>query len=530
MCALAMLLGGCGLASAQQCPASGCTGANLNASPAIDSAHLADSYPGGDTGEKINNAVAACVAAGIVCTIQVNKSGTISTPPVLPAGFSLVFNPTGVYTLDANWVLNHRGVSVYFNGAHFTYAKADSGVAIYVGKGISSTVQFGPSSASSASCNTSTLSWVAGSQFSTIDPGDTISFSYQGKIYAANVHKVSATSLGLLQSLNLPCNTTFPMIALMVPGNGLGAYSGASVTLRDLAINDSSRTAKDTALELELVSNVRVDNFSAYDFVSGTCAKLLGALVNNFSALQCDVDGNGLMLGNNVLGGFTFTGSNANRFYGIDLNASPLAPGIALQDIAGSDNLFSGLHVEGNANDKVIDEAGGQNHYEFLDYERNGTGKGYEITVGSSYNTLEGPAQMHTYHGLLAAIVGGVGNVVQNLQFNAQAPGATAVACQASCNFEFRNNAVLAGSVLGLSRSGTADLQSGTVAVITGAACAPSATCVYRLSNCGTNASSAIGTLAVGSVMPGASFVINSLTPAAAIAAGDASTVCWQIN
>jgi hypothetical protein len=83
--------------------------------------------------------------------------------------------------------------------------------------------------------------------------------------------------------------------------------------------------------------------------------------------------------------------------------------------------------------------------------------------------------------------------------------------------------------VPGTEAFGYATLSSGTVTVSNAAACTPSATCVYKLTNCGTNSSTAIGTLSVGTVVAGTSFVINSETLLAALAI-DNSTICWQIN
>jgi hypothetical protein len=61
------------------------------------------------------------------------------------------------------------------------------------------------------------------------------------------------------------------------------------------------------------------------------------------------------------------------------------------------------------------------------------------------------------------------------------------------------------------------------------AACTPSATCVYKLTNCGLNGSTAVGVPAIGTVSVGTSFVINSYTAIAGVAA-DSSNICWQIN
>lgn len=77
--------------------------------------------------------------------------------------------------------------------------------------------------------------------------------------------------------------------------------------------------------------------------------------------------------------------------------------------------------------------------------------------------------------------------------------------------------------------TGIATLSSGTITVSNAAACTPSATCTYKLTNCGINGSSAIGTPSVGTVVAGTSFVINSYTAIAGIAV-DSSIICWQIN
>ena len=77
--------------------------------------------------------------------------------------------------------------------------------------------------------------------------------------------------------------------------------------------------------------------------------------------------------------------------------------------------------------------------------------------------------------------------------------------------------------------SGIATLSSGSVTVSNHNACTPSATCVYKLANCALNGSVAIGVPAIGTVVAGTSFVINSYTAIAGVAA-DSSKICWQIN
>ena len=86
-----------------------------------------------------------------------------------------------------------------------------------------------------------------------------------------------------------------------------------------------------------------------------------------------------------------------------------------------------------------------------------------------------------------------------------------------------------AGYITG-SISGSVTLVSGTATVSTTAACAVGTSCNYSLTNCSKNASAGIGTLSVGTISAGTSFVINSLSPVAAVLTTDASTVCWQIN
>jgi len=111
----------------------------------LNSVRIADSFPGADIGAQINAAVVDCQADHIVCMIQVNKSGTISTPPELPQGFSLSFNPEGQYVISTThahpWLIDHSATSFYFNNAAFSYTPVDTGDnAIYIGKGIHPTV------------------------------------------------------------------------------------------------------------------------------------------------------------------------------------------------------------------------------------------------------------------------------------------------------------------------------------------------------------------------------------------------------
>jgi hypothetical protein len=87
-----------------------------------------------------------------------------------------------------------------------------------------------------------------------------------------------------------------------------------------------------------------------------------------------------------------------------------------------------------------------------------------------------------------------------------------------------------AGTMVALPVYGTATLTGGAITVTTPAACTVSSTCVYKLTNCGANGSTAIGTLALGNVSAGTGFVIQSLSNTGRVLTGDYSTVCWQIN
>lgn len=80
----------------------------------------------------------------------------------------------------------------------------------------------------------------------------------------------------------------------------------------------------------------------------------------------------------------------------------------------------------------------------------------------------------------------------------------------------------------GSSFRGVATLVSGAATVTTPASCSPSATCSYKLTNCG-GGSAVVGTLSLGTVTAGTSFVVDSLTALGAVSA-DTSLVCWQVN
>jgi len=82
----------------------------------------------------------------------------------------------------------------------------------------------------------------------------------------------------------------------------------------------------------------------------------------------------------------------------------------------------------------------------------------------------------------------------------------------------------------GTSAHGFSTLASGTVTVSNAAACAAGTTCKYTFTNCGLNGSTGVGTLSLGTVSAGVSFIINSESSAGSVVTGDTSKVCWSIN
>ncbi len=97
-------------------------------------------------------------------------------------------------------------------------------------------------------------------------------------------------------------------------------------------------------------------------------------------------------------------------------------------------------------------------------------------------------------------------------------------------NWQMPDASGLVALTPGVQASGYITLSSGTVTISTPAACSPSTTCIYKIANCGTNSSVALGVLTIGTVTGGTSFVINSKSATAALVTTDNSIVCWQIN
>jgi hypothetical protein len=125
---------------------------------------------------------------------------------------------------------------------------------------------------------------------------------------------------------------------------------------------------------------------------------LRGTLSTDFYDVRCQVDGSGIVMDPNFIGGFTVTGSNANRFFGVDLVASNSLSGSALLINESSLNAVYGAHVEGNANNRtaVIQKSGG-NSINLVDWERNGSSSAIDMTIDHSPGTvIYGPAHFES--------------------------------------------------------------------------------------------------------------------------------------
>jgi hypothetical protein len=366
--------------------------------PASDGVLSAEAFPGSDIGARINAATAACPSPPAGCTITVQRSGIISTPPRLPSGTTLIFNPTGTYTLATNWVIAHRGITVNFSGAPVIYPMDDGTTAIYVGKNIASTIDIDASH--------TTITWRAGQKFLDVDVGDQLQLYLGDRLYAANVANVnSSTSItltGALHGIGGGAVPNVPATFYLEPDLALGTYAGHGVVLNDLNIvgTASETNAADTALRLELVSGATVRGLTVSRLGAGDCLSLRGALSNDIYDVRCYVDGSGITLDRNVLGGFTVTGSNANRIIGVDLEASNYPLGCALCfSNNSSSNVMYGVHVEGNNNRNiaVVQNSTG-NAINIIDWERNVATAGSDLQILSSNNTVVfGPAQIQSY-------------------------------------------------------------------------------------------------------------------------------------
>lgn len=139
-----------------------------------------------------------------------------------------------------------------------------------------------------------------------------------------------------------------------------------------------------------------------------------------------------------------------------------------------------------------------------------------DITATNLFVTNNFSANNGLFYGTVEA-ENGVSNTV-GLLLTSEAQGWTGIA------------AGYVSHVPGKEAFGLNTLSSGTVTINSAVACTPSASCVYKITNCGKNASTAIGTLGVTASVPGVSFTISSLGPTGLLLIGDLSSFCWQIN
>jgi hypothetical protein len=380
-------------------------------SKSLNGVVYADNYPGSDIGAQINNAVQACVTAGVVCNIQVAAGGTISTPPELPIGFSLSFNPLAQYTLSTPWVMDHRGVTYNFNGAQFTYSLSDASTAFYIGKNDSYMVNV-----SGTTVTLTAAEIAAGANFNNIDPGDQVQIdggagSGIGNPLGGNVDAVTSTSLTISAAVSGSPLTNVRMSVFLESSTARNSFPGRNVVIKDLTVTGTSNSS---AMAVELADNVAVYNYTANLFSGGFCLKLLGAITGNFYNTHCNGDGFGVDLDQNVAGGFWVSTSNANRFFGLDLVDSPMVSGVAVLFNAGGGNALYAVHAEGEANSTValfqsVSATGyggtinpSNNLLQVADFERNGTNTAgdKEIGVGNgSGEVIEGGSFASVYTG-----------------------------------------------------------------------------------------------------------------------------------
>jgi hypothetical protein len=186
----------------------------------------------------------------------------------------------------------------------------------------------------------------------------------------------------------------------MGPDTALGTNSGQTTVLIDLHIIGTARetNASDVGLRLELVSSATVRGLTVSNLGRGTCLSLRGTLSTDFYDVRCQVDGSGIVMDQNVIGGFLVTGSNANRFFGVDLVSANDLSGWALLIKASSLNAVYGAHVEGNvSNHPAVIQGSIGNSINLVDWERNGSPSAVDLTLDGAPNTvIYGPAQFES--------------------------------------------------------------------------------------------------------------------------------------
>lgn len=338
-------------------------------------------YSGSDLGARINSAVANCQSSGGPCNLYVDISGTISTPPDVPAGYSITFGP-GTYTLATTLPINHTNTTWNFEGAVLNYALDSGGQAVWIGKNIYGTA----TSCTTASCNPCppslfAIKWSSGTQFTDIDPGDSIFFN--GGTY--NIASATATTVCVLGS---PGNVNTPAaFGVFLSGNtNLGIVGPILVNNLDVHYAARTRNTAIDAIHIEAVSGLSLNNVLVTNFGGGTSSAVncIACISDKFVNVTAVGNAQALNLDGKRLDGVINVDSNENDFFGYDFLANTGGQGGAVQwQGRAANNRFFGGRYEGNSGGYavVISRSGicSGNVWYGPYFERNGNG-----TTGSA--------------------------------------------------------------------------------------------------------------------------------------------------
>jgi hypothetical protein len=403
-------------------------------SPNVNNTLEASSFSGSDQGAKLNAAIAYALTNNLPCHIALSTAGTISTAPDVLLGCTLdIYAPQ---TIATTWTVYHHGTSIDFHGYLMT-GNTGSAPVFDIGKASALTVTPGTVNTSG-----STVTWVSGATFSDVDLGDQITIN--GSTY--NIATVnSSTSITTVGSVGTLTGVTY--VVLMDPSNAIANNpTSAPPKLSNLSIAKGASFSGDV-IRNTFTSDVVIDGLKTFGAVGMVYASR-GAITAQLTGVTTAGQVSGVSLADYTFGGFA-SGSNANVFYGPSFNSSTSSTGtvISVQGTS-SGNEFLGLHVEGNLNDAVILEGGGSDFYQFTDYERNGTGAGYEIAVGSSNNTFVGPSQLQSSNSYLMSFTpSSSGNTMRDLQPNVTGTGGVAYNFQTGSSGKVVNVKVIAGII-----------------------------------------------------------------------------------
>ncbi len=339
----------------------------------INSVRYVSQFPGGDLGAKINAAVTDCVVnnPSAPCKYVLDMAGTISTPPNLPMGSVFECNANQTVTLSTTWNISHRGTLYNFNGCQFNFTLDARSLAFNVSKNSFGTVN----------TSGSTVTFVSGTDFTNMDPGDGIIIN-GGTYNIATVtppNRLTVTSsVGTLTGVRYAGALVIPAVLSPLP----------TVTINDLSIAYAGAgTTSNTGFQLDLVSGFIGRDIHVRDFASGLGLSLIGSLSNSFQNLYL---GNNLcqgILDQSTFGGATIT-SNLNRFMQPVIVAGGHCPSNISFDVdhGSFGNVFDEPDFEGNAAEVTLYFQNGafKNTVRDGDFEVNGDG-----TTGSADITFD---------------------------------------------------------------------------------------------------------------------------------------------